>query len=130
MKYLHCLILPIALLLAACAQNKGFKAASLEGQYQLIELDQQPTPDTVSIRMTVLPERIAGVGPINNWNGPLEDARIGMLIGTRMAGPAPLMAMERSLYQALQGASLQLDGNTLSLLKDGQSVAVFARSSE
>lgn len=124
MKSITALIVSLTLLLVGCASQN----ASLEGTYTLTELTGYEAPDNASVTMTVTPDRIGGKGPINSWNGPLTDGMIGMLISTKMAGPPELMEMETAFYQAIDGAMLELDGDTLNLVKDGATVAVFQRT--
>lgn len=124
MKSITALIISLTLLFVGCATQN----ASLEGTYTLTELTDYEAPDNASVTMTVTPDRIGGKGPINNWNGPLTDGMIGMMISTKMAGPPELMKMENAFYQAIDGTSLELDGDTLNLVKDGATVAVFQRT--
>lgn len=124
MKPFTALFTLITLFIVGCASN----SVSPEGDYTLTELSGDAIPENASVTMTVTPGRIAGKGPINNWSGPIQDGKIGMMIGTRMAGPPELMDMEMKLYQALDSAMLEVDANTLSLSKDGEIVAKFTRA--
>lgn len=124
MKRFTALLSLLTVFILGCVSN----STSPEGNYQLSELTGYEIPENASVSMTVTPGRIAGKGPINNWSGPIQDGKIGMMIGTRMAGPPELMDMEMKLYQALDSAMLEVDANTLNLSKDGEIVAKFTRA--
>ena len=124
MKRFTALLSLLTVFILGCVSN----STSPEGNYQLSELTGYEIPENASVSMTVTPGRIAGKGPINNWNSPIQDGKIGMMIGTRMAGPPELMDMEMKLYQALDSAMLEVDANTLNLSKDGEIVAKFTRA--
>ena len=124
MKPITALIASLTLLLFGCATQN----TSLEGTYTLTELTAHKAPENASVTMTVTPDRIGGKGPINNWNGPLTNGKIGMIISTKKAGPPELMKMENAFFQAIDGTSLELDGDMLHLVRDGTMVAVFQRT--
>lgn len=123
-RFKHLFLLSLTIILAACAS----KPIKLEGNYELSELKGSVLPENANVTMTITPDRIGGKGPINNWSGPLQNGTVGMLISTKMAGPPELMEMETAFYQAIDGAMLELDGDRLNLVKDGEAVATFERT--
>jgi|GEM_PF-1565515 len=116
------LLITTALFLGGCASTPK----SIAGNYALLSLTDASTAVDEPIIMHVSDTSIAGSGPVNQWQAPIDDGEIGQMISTRRAGPPNMMQLESNLIAALEGSKFELDGRgKLTFTKKRKVTAVF-----
>ncbi|CAA6690068.1 MULTISPECIES: META domain-containing protein [unclassified Lentimonas] len=116
------LLIATALFLGGCASTPK----SIAGNYALLSLTGSDATIDEPIIMHVRDTSIAGSGPVNQWQAPIEDDEIGQMITTRRAGPPNMMQFESDLISALEGSEFELDGRgKLTFTKKRKVTAVF-----
>ncbi len=99
------LVLTLPLLLLACAGKPD-----PTGTWTIYEIDGERLPDDQQLNMEINDGRISGKGPVNSWNGPLNEDSIGLVISTRMAGPPELMNREQLLLSIINNGEIDFEG--------------------
>lgn len=110
-------------ILTACSTT----TVNYEGEYVLLEFASLPADHETPITLSISGDQLSGKGPINRWNGKLDGDQIGLLISTKMAGPAELMQLESQLLRAITNSTIQLNGDKLDIIQEDLVVARFIR---
>lgn len=132
-KYLLVLFI-LSLALSACAA--GSDSTSIVGTWKLTAYGpaDAPTPAVPDIDATITFDadgKVGGSGGCNSLGGDYtvegDQITFGPIISTLMACADPLMNQEGTVVQVMfETASYKIDGNTLTINKDG-TVLVFER---
>jgi heat shock protein HslJ len=135
MKTLHSLAAWSALWLAACAAAPP-RPASIDDVCGSWQLDAAVPAGARIPTLTIEADgSIRGNAGVNQFRSSLDVAALGQghwqvapIAGTRMAGTADAMALERSFLQAIANAdSAQIAGDRLQLRNHGAALANFVR---
>ncbi len=133
------LVLVVFVFLLGCQGGGAGAGTSLpfEGtEWSLVELEGRPLQERSEITLQVsegdvVGGEVAGFAGINRYFGAVvresdETVEFGAMGSTRMAGPPELMDQEATYLRLLQeSSSLQISGNELKLLRNGEVVLVY-----
>lgn len=116
--FLGCLM---AVSLGGCASN-----GSGEGVEYALQSINGEAPPVEGVTLTLRDGDVYGSGPINFWQASVADGKVGPMIMTRRGGAPHEMEMESKLVPRIEGAQIDVDGDTVTFTKDGETV-VFSR---
>ncbi|MEX1660195.1 META domain-containing protein [Thioclava sp. 15-R06ZXC-3] len=121
--------------LAACKPQESDPLEALAPNviWEVTEIAGQPVPANVEVTLTH-PEKglIAGNSGCNRYNGRISNqggrVRVGELVGTRMACPADVMAVEGAFHSNIARVDeVKIEDDRLQLMVDGKPVIIAKR---
>ena len=101
----------------------------LEGDWLVIEIDDEPIDPEAPREVRFEGDRVAGRVGVNRFTGSFttdgDVIHVGPVASTRMAGPPELMALEDRFNSHLDGEhEIALEGGVLTLAREEHSMAL------
>lgn len=84
-------------------------------------------PPVANVKLTLSESDLYGTGPVNLWQGSIQNNKVGPIITTRRGGTPEEMEFESGLIQLLEGSSMETDGDELVFTK-GEKTVTFTQS--
>jgi heat shock protein HslJ len=118
----------VLIALGGCAMTDGSHAPPpVDSDWILTALGDEAVAADAGLTARVESGRLSGQGPVNRWSCAWDGAPMGPVIATRMAGPPERMERERHLFEALHGATLEMHGDELCVVRGGEVLLRFRR---